>query len=71
MYKKRKEEKKKKKTHCNKNTVYNILQQLIHQNYRGLYIRLSTLGDDLVERQRQLHACTHRGCLRGMCPLRS
>ena len=25
----------------------------------------STLGDDSVERQRQLHAYTHRGCLRG------
>ena len=50
----------------------NILQQLIHQNYTELYNRrYSTLGDDLVERQRQLHACTHRGCLMGMCPLRS
>ena len=33
MYKKRKKS-------LQLNTVYNILQQLIHQNYRGLYIRL-------------------------------
>ena len=31
------------------------LQRAVHPS--------STLGDDLVERQRQLHACTHRGCL--------
>ena len=28
----------------------------------------STLGYDLVARQRQLHACVHRGCLRGDVP---
>ena len=36
----------------------------------------SPLEDELVERQCQLHACTHththtHHCLRGMCPLRS
>ena len=40
MYKKRK---KKRKT-LQLNTVYNILQQLIYQNYRGLYIRLRHWG---------------------------
>ena len=49
MYKERKEKNKTKQNktkqkHCNKNTVYNILQQLIHQNYRGLYIRLRHWG---------------------------
>ena len=60
MYKKRR---KKKDSDCSITRRPINLQQLIHQNYTGLPGCTPVFdnggGVNLVERQRQLHACTH------------
>ena len=65
MYKKRRKKKSIaiKDSDCSITRRPKYLQQLIHQNYTGLPGCTPVFdnggGGNLVERQRQLHACTH------------